>query len=267
MPTPFLAHETWTTTQNHVVHAFVSDPSLDQNPPDAPLVVILPGLGLPPYIFPTAEALSRRGVLCTVLDLPGFAAAGRHGSRPDVHDIGRVAAEWVEALAVTGPVVVLGHSTGSQAALAAALRLQETHTQLGLVMAGPTFTPRQRRIGPLGAATLTAYRRDSPAELMVVPTAVRDLRGVWSVLRSGMRDSPDERLEKLRVPLVLTAGEADSYAPEEWMHRLAAASGSPTVTVRPLPGSHNNPYTHPEELADVVLEAVTHVSTAAEPQA
>ena len=210
MPTPFLAHETWTTTRNHVVHAYASDPSADQQPPAAPLVVILPGLGLPQYVFPTAEALSRRGVLCTVLDLPGFAAAGRHGSQPHVHDIGRVAAEWVEAQAVTGPVVVLGHSTGSQAALAAALSLQETHTQLGLVMAGPTFTPRQRRLGPLAAATLTAYRRDSPAELMVVPTAVRELTGVWSVLRSGMRDTPDERLRKLRVPLVLTAGEADT---------------------------------------------------------
>ena len=263
MPTPFLAHETWTTTRNHVVHAYASDPSADRQLPAAPLVVILPGLGLPQYVFPTAEALSRRGVLCTVLDLPGFAAAGRHGSQPHVHDIGRVAAEWVEAQAVTGPVVVLGHSTGSQAALAAALSLQKTHTQLRLVMAGPTFTPRQRRLGPLAAATLTAYRRDSPAELMVVPTAVRELTGVWSVLRSGMRDSPDERLQNLRVPLVLTAGEADSYAPEDWLHRLAAASGSPTVTVRPLPGSHNNPYTHPEELADVVLEAVTHASTTA----
>ena len=263
MPTPFLAHETWTTTRNHVVHAYASDPPADQQPPAAPLVVILPGLGLPQYVFPTAEALSRRGVLCTVLDLPGFAAAGRHGSQPHVHDIGRVAAEWVEAQAVTGPVVVLGHSTGSQAALAAALSLQETHTQLGLVMAGPTFTPRQRRLGPLAAATLTAYRRDSPAELMVVPTAVRGLTGVWSVLRSGMRDSPDERLQNLRVPLVLTAGEADSYAPEDWLHRLASASGSPTVTVCPLPGSHNNPYTHPEELADVVLEAVTHASSTA----
>ena len=263
MPTPFLAHETWTTTRNHVVHAYASDPSADRQLPAAPLVVILPGLGLPQYVFPTAEALSRRGVLCTVPDLPGFAAAGRHGSQPHVHDIGRVAAEWVEAQAVTGPVVVLGHSTGSQAALAAALSLQKTHTQLRLVMAGPTFTPRQRRLGPLAAATLTAYRRDSPAELMVVPTAVRELTGVWSVLRSGMRDSPDERLQNLRVPLVLTAGEADSYAPEDWLSRLAAASGSPTVTVRPLPGSHNNPYTHPEELADVVLEAVTHASKTA----
>ena len=256
MPTPSLANETWTTTRHHVVHAYVADPSADAQAPSAAVVVILPGLGLPQYTFPTAAALARRGVRATVLDLPGFSAAGRHGSRPDVHDIGRVAAEWVEAQAITGPVVVFGHSTGSQAALAAALRLQETHARLGLVMAGPTFTPRQRRLGPHPAPTLTAYRRDSPAELMVVPTAVRELRGVWSVLRTGMQDTPDARLRRLRVPLILTAGEADTYAPREWLDRLALAAGSTNVGVRLLPGSHNNPYTHPEELAEVVLEAV-----------
>jgi alpha-beta hydrolase superfamily lysophospholipase len=253
MPTPSLANETWTTTRNHVVHAYVADPTAEEA---SGVVVILPGLGLPQYTFPTAAALARRGVRATVLDLPGFTAAGRHGSRPDVHDIGRVAAEWVEAQTITGSVVVLGHSTGSQAALAAALRLQETHARLGLVMAGPTFTPRQRRLGALGAATVTAYRRDSPAELMVVPTAVRELTGVWSVLRSGMRDTPDARIRRLHVPLMLTAGEADTYAPREWLDRLAVAAGSTNVGVRSLPGSHNNPFTHPEELADVVLEAV-----------
>jgi alpha-beta hydrolase superfamily lysophospholipase len=58
------------------------------------------------------------------------------------------------------------------------------------------------------------------------------------------------------VPLILTAGEADTYAPREWLDRLALAAGSTNVGVRLLPGSHNNPYTHPEELAEVVLEAV-----------
>jgi hypothetical protein len=55
---------------------------------------------------------------------------------------------------------------------------------------------------------------------------------------------------------MLTAGEADTYAPREWLDRLAVAAGSTNIGVRSLPGSHNNPFTHPEELADVVLEAV-----------
>ena len=162
-----------------------------------------------------------------------------------MHEIGRAAAEWVEAHALSGPVVVLGHSTGAQGALDAALRLQDTQPGLGLVMAGPTFTPRQRRFPRMAAAAATAYLRDSPGALVVVPTGLRRLSGVLSVVRSGMRDSPEERLRKLRVPLALTAGEADTFAPKEWL--AAARLGgreSPSVTVRTLSGSHNNPYTH-----------------------
>src|SRR4051794_23591744 len=264
MPAPTATDETRTSTPHHVVHAFHVGAEADapQSDTPQPAVVVLPGLGLPEYVFPMAEAIVRRGATCTVLDLPGFGAAGRHGSPSDVDAIGRAAAEWVEARGLTGPVVVLGHSTGSQAALAAALRLQEGRDRLALVMAGPTFTPRQRRLPALAAATVTAYRRDSPGELVVVPTALREAAGVWSVLRSGMRDTPEARLARLRIPVTLTAGASDSFAPEPWLQRLAAgAVSSPSVTVRVLPGSHNNPYTQPDELAAVVLEAVSHASS------
>jgi pimeloyl-ACP methyl ester carboxylesterase len=265
MPTPTAVHETWTPTTHHLVHAF--ETGVDTGPETGrltpqPAVVILPGLGLPQYVFPTVEALVRAGVPVTVLDLPGFGAAGRHGCPPDVHAVGRAAAEWVEAQELTSPVVLLGHSTGSQAALDAALQLQEGHERLGLVLAGPTFTPRQRRLVTLATATVGAYRRDSPAELVVVPTALREAAGVWSVLRSGMRDRPEDRVPLLRVPVTLTAGVADSFAPEHWLRRLAeGAVASPSVTVRVLPGSHNNPFTQPEELAGVVLDAVARATS------
>jgi pimeloyl-ACP methyl ester carboxylesterase len=264
MPRPSLAHETWTTTDHHAVHAYLTDPLADPSPPDAPVVVMVPGLGLPQYVFPTALALSRHGVSCAVLDVPGFAAPGPHGARADVAGIGRAAAEWVQAHALLGPLVVFGHSTGAQGALDAALRLQETQPGLGLVMAGPTFTPRQRRFPRMAAAASTAYLRDSPGALVVVPTALRHVSGVASVVRSGMHDTPDERVRELRVPLTLTAGQADTFAPTTWLRQLAeAAVGSPSVTVRTLSGSHNNPYTHADEVAEVVLDAVVRVAAAA----
>lgn len=264
MPRPSLAHQTWTTTDHHVVHAYMSEPLADPSPPGTPVVVLVPGLGLPQYVFPLAEALSRRAVICAVLDVPGFAAPGRHGSRPDVTGIGRATAEWVQAHAVLGPLVVFGHSTGAQGALDAALRLQDRQPGLGLVMAGPTFTPRQRRLPRMAAAAATAYLRDSPGALVVVPTGLRRSSGVRSVVRTGMRDAPEERLQDLRVPLTLTAGTADTFAPREWLEQLAsAAEKSPTVTVRTLSGSHNNPYTHAEQVAGVVVEAVTRVADAA----
>jgi pimeloyl-ACP methyl ester carboxylesterase len=74
-----------------------------------------------------------------------------------------------------------------------------------------------------------------------------------------MRDAPERRLAQLRVPLVLTAGEADTFAPERWLQSLAASAGTAATTVRVLPGSHNNPFTHPVELGALVMEAVAEV--------
>jgi pimeloyl-ACP methyl ester carboxylesterase len=220
-----------------------------------PFVVIIPGLGLPQYVRPTADHLVASGFSCAVLDIPGFRSRAALSCRPDVESMAHAVAGWVTAHRRPGPWVLLGHSTGAQVALVAALELQDTMSDLALVMAGPTFTPRDRRLPRLAAAVVTAYRRDSPAELVVVPTALRNVAGVWSLLRSGMREDTEARLRDLRVPLTLTAGEADTLAPESWLTRLAACAGGATVpTVRVLPGSHDNPYTQPEHLAALVME-------------
>jgi hypothetical protein len=73
-----------------------------------------------------------------------------------------------------------------------------------------------------------------------------------------MRDRPDERTRRLTVPLTLTSGEADSFAPRWWLDRLAeAAVTSPRVSVATLPGSNNNLFTHPHIVADPVYRAAT----------
>ena len=154
--------------------------------------------------------------------------------------------------------MLLGHSTGAQAALTAALGVQEVRPDLALVLAGPTFVPRQRRFLPLAAATLTAYRRDSLRELVIAPSVARGRLGVVNILRSGMRDAPEARVRRLVLPLTLTAGEADSYAPRWWLDRLAAAAAlTPHVEVSTLPGSHNNVFTEPDQVAELVVRAAT----------
>jgi pimeloyl-ACP methyl ester carboxylesterase len=256
----FEAVDSWTRTERHLVHAFLSRPVADSGfLPDGSCAVFVPGLGLPQYLRPTVEHLTERGVFCVVLDLPGFRAPGRHGCPPDVDSLGTTVAEWVTAHPMSGPLILVGHSTGAQAALAAAIRLQDSARQLALVMAGPTFQPEHRRLLPLAAAVIPAYRRESLGELVQTPTLLRNAAGVAAVVKSAMRDAPDRRLPQLRVPLVLTAGEADTFAPERWLRSLAACAGTSTTTVRVLPGSHNNPFTYPKELSAVVMEAVTEV--------
>ncbi|MEO3938387.1 alpha/beta fold hydrolase [Dermatophilaceae bacterium Soc4.6] len=221
------------------------------------VVAVLPGLGLPSYVRPLADDLARRGVACVVLDLPGFGSTAGLVCAPDVLAMGETAADWVDGFDPARRVIVLGHSTGAQAALATVLRVQGTRPDSALVLCGPTFHPSHRRLLGLAVATSTAYRRDSPQEVVVVPDLVRGNIGVARIIRSGMRDRPEVRITGLELPVLLTAGRADSYAPASWLETLAArATRSPQVSTAVLDGSHNNLYTHGEALAGTVLDTV-----------
>ena len=64
-------------------------------------------------------------------------------------------------------------------------------------------------------------------------------------------------MPRLSVPLVLTAGRGDAFAPQWWLEVLACgATRSPAVTVERLGGSHNNPYTHAAALAGLIARTL-----------
>ncbi len=215
---------------------------------------MVPGLGLPAYLRHLARALEQRGAVVRLLDVPGFGTPGPLACAPHVEAIGEHVALALAADPPAGPLVLLGHSTGAQAALHAAVRLQRQRTDLSLVMAGPTFAPTQRGLAGLAFATPGAYRADSPRELVALPQAARGALGVLRLLRSGLADRPERVVARLQVPLVLTAGRRDSYAPRWWLDVLAASAvRAPSTRVVVLDGSHNNPFTRPDDVADVTL--------------
>lgn len=256
--------ETTTIVGSRSVHAWVFDPRSGAS--DA-VAVFVPGLGLPRYGLPTLRALAGRGVSGIALDVPGFGSARPRSTAANIHAVGLQVASWLD-VRLSGdshgrPIALIGHSTGAQAALTAAVLAQHRHPALALVMAGPTFPPDQRRWGPLVRATLTAYRDDTVGELHPTEFA-RGRWGLVSILRSAMADAPDERLAGVTVPVSLTAGVHDTFAPRWWLQRLAeSAIASPRVRTVMLGGSHNNLFTHPEEVADVVVDALTACDTGA----
>lgn len=230
--------------------------ALEAGPDDAAFsVVLVPGMGALGYLLPTVRAVAARGGRCVLLDLPGFGTRRPRPCAPTVTAIAATTAAWVRAGATGPPLVLAGHSTGAQAALAAALLLQADRPPAALVMAGPTVAPEQRSLLRLALRAPAAYRRDSPRELVVVPDYVRGARSMPALLRSAVADRPERSVAALRVPLVLTAGRRDAFAPRGWRAQLVQAAGSGARDVE-LPGSHNNAYTHPELLAAVLAGAV-----------
>ena len=220
------------------------------------MAVVVPGLGLPRYLLPLARHLASQGLETLVLDALAWRGRG-HRATPTVAGLSELAASWLERQDA-GPVVVVGHSTGAQVALETVLRAQRTRLSLALVMGGPTFTPDQRRLRGLVPAALTAYLKDPPQELVVLKDVARVRTDLVRIVQSGRRHPTDRRVGLLTVPLTVTAGEADSFAPADWLELLARRAGSSSRAVV-LPGSHNNPFAYPDLFADVVLDALEQV--------
>ena len=234
----------------------VPTPPVDSRDCARPLVVVLPGLGLPGYTLPTAAAIAAGGVECVVLDVPGYGSSRPRTAGPDIHEVGMVAHEWILAEAAGRPVVLMGHSTGAQAALTTALALQHDRQEFALVLAGPTFRPEHRRLPRLLCATPLAYRNDKLGEINV-REVLRAGLGLARFVLSGMHDAPEERIPQLDAPVTVTAGVHDSYAPAGWLELLAtSATSAAHVRTAVVGGSHNNLYTHPAALADLALLAL-----------
>jgi pimeloyl-ACP methyl ester carboxylesterase len=215
--------------------------------------VLFPGLGLPRYLLPLARTLAADGVQVVVFDALAF--RGRRARvAPTIHGLAEAGAQWLTQADLPGPLSVVGHSTGAQVALETVLALPPSVAVDALVMAGPTFTPQQRRLRRLVPAALMAYRKDTPRELVVLRDLARVRTDVARIVLSGLRHRPEARLAALALPLTVTAGEADAFAPAPWLHQLAASAGGPSRVVV-LPGSHNNVFPHAREVAAVVVRA------------
>ena len=216
-------------------------------------VVMLPGLALPSYLVPLARRLAESGVDASVLDLLAFRGGRR--AEASVGGLAEAAAQWFAASGPVGRTVLLGHSTGAQVAAEVALRPGVEGRLAALVLAGPTFAPHQRSLPRLALATCTAYRRDTPRELVVARDLVRVRTDVARIIRSGLGHRLEERVGRVGVPVTLTAGEQDTFAPRPWLEVLASRTGGSARVVL-LPGSHNNVFPCAPVVSELVLEAM-----------
>ena len=205
-------------------------------------LVLVPGLGLDAR----SSARLRRLVPADVVLLPGM---GRGTAVPPLDEL----AGLLRAALGTGPVVLVGHSQSCQVVAAAAE--QDARVQ-AVVLIGPTTDPRLRSAAGLVRRWLaTAVREDWRVFPLVLaqwlgtgPVAMRQL---W---RQAVPDRIEERLPRLRVPVLVVRGTRDRLCPHDWAARLAAAA--PRGRLVELPGAaHMTVQTHPDDVADVLRAA------------
>ncbi|NUT57686.1 MAG: alpha/beta hydrolase, partial [Agromyces sp.] len=220
-------------------------------------------------------------------DLPGFGASATFAERP--HDIDAYAdwlAAFIEAVGITGPYALLGHSFGSiisSAAVARGLRPER------LVLVNPIGAPALE--GPRAIMTRLAvgYYRTAAAlpekagfallrngaivrvmSVTMAKTRSKSLRrwihdqhdryfsafgdrdAVLEAFRASVSHDVSEYAHDIDVPTLLVAAERDDVTPIEAQHRLATLFPDATLEVIPEVG-HLIHYETPGDAAGRIL--------------
>ena len=187
----------------------------------------------------------------TVLELPGWRYGRARSCPPTVVGIGTAVGDWLQA---TGrrDVVLVGHSTGAQAVLRAAVGYRSLVA--GVVLAGPTFTPAARTVSGLLRALAVTLPRERPgarrgaAEL---PAQWRAADAAAGPLGHGRSDGGADRRAS---DAVAGADRPGRPAGRPGLGRLLAEIGSGSCAV--LPGAHNFCYSHPAPAAEQLRATV-----------
>lgn len=144
-----------------------------------------------------------------LLDVPGF--GNRRTSRfpSTLIDVADVIAEGLTVTDLPRAVLV-GHSTGAQAAVRAARAVPERAE--AVILARPTFPPAARRWWPLVARVVRTFPTSLGEVRAAFPEYLRGRRRLLTFLLTSMSDGPERVVGDLRCRLVIMRGVHDALA-------------------------------------------------------
>jgi pimeloyl-ACP methyl ester carboxylesterase len=247
----------WTLLPTRLVRSLV----VGTPRPGVPELVVVPGLGALGYLLPTVRACAA-WTRVHLLDVPGFGHRTTAGLPSDLASVAATITDWLQQ---AGParVLLLGHSTGAQSALRAAVAAPQQVQQL--VLAGATFAPHARRLPPLVRDVVRTLVHERPGELpAVLPYYVRGARGLPVLLRTALADRPEDVVGEVRAPVLVLRGSHDHLCPADWVQTLAARAPQARQVV--LAGGHNVPYTCPDAMSRALQAAVGRAVQEASPR-
>lgn len=245
-------------------------------------VLFLHGWGLGQHAYRRALGrVAASGLQVWAPALPGF------GGTPDLpreqfslEGYGRWVLGFADAVGLTGPVTLVGHSFGGGVAIRVAADAPDQVARLVVVnsIGGSSWTDGkgvlramserpvwdwglhlQRDLWPLRQAT-----RVLPVMLEdALPNALRNPRAFWRVARLARRADLSAELELLkqrRTPVVVLWGDADTVIPQSSFISLQAALGDPEVHT--VAGNHSWLIADPHGFGEVMTNVVGLVGAA-----
>ncbi len=170
---------------------------------------------------------------------------------------GQCVADWLSAHDL-GPVVLAGHSSGTQVAA----RAGPSHPDvLGVVLASPTVDPAARGLLRL----LVRWRLDGRRE---PPGLSQSHRQEWKragprrlihLVRAHLHDALENSVARLEVPLLVIRGKDDAIGTRAWARELASLV--PDGELVEVPGAHTFPWLDLQAWSEPVRRFATRLST------
>jgi pimeloyl-ACP methyl ester carboxylesterase len=184
-----------------------------------PTMVLVHGIGMSHrYLARLQDVLAERTRVLTI-DLPGFGGLPRPGRDVDVTWMATGLMEVVRSVE-SGPVVLVGHSMGSQWVVEGAVLRPEGVR--GVVAMGPVTDDAHRTLSAQARALALDTLGESPLANTIVFTDYLRCGVRWYLLqaRHMLRYPIEQRVAELTVPLVVLRGGEDPVAGLDWCRRL-----------------------------------------------
>ncbi len=190
--------------------------------PDAPLTVVLVhGIGMGRKVFGDLVMHLEGEAHVVALDLPGYGDAPEPPRTPTIERTADLVAAYLRHLG-RGPVLLLGHSMGTQVGTEVAVRHPDTVGRLVLV--APTVDRHHRH--PL--RQLWRLGRDlwgeSPKVLLLgAREYVRAGPHLRRKMRAMLTHRPEHVFDRITAPTLVVRGEFDVVVPQPWFDEVVAA--------------------------------------------
>lgn len=187
----------------------------------AATVVLVHGIGMGRKVFADLTRRLEDDMLVVAVDLPGYGEAPEPPRTPTMERLGDLIGAYLRHLG-RGPVILIGHSMGTQVVTETAVRHPGTVGRLVLV--APTVD-RRHRTAP---RQLVRLGRDLLGESMrVLLIGAREYLRAGPHLRRKTRamlvHRPEDSYPKVPVPVLVIRGELDVVVPQDWTDEVVAA--------------------------------------------
>jgi pimeloyl-ACP methyl ester carboxylesterase len=188
-----------------------------------PAIVLVHGIGVSHrYLSRLHDVFAQERDVYSI-DLPGFAGLPKPGRDVDVPSMADALGSLIESMKV-GPVVLVGHSMGTQWVVEASLQRPAMATDV--VIMGPVADASHRSMVAQSVALAADTLGETPSVNAIVLTDYLRCGVPWYLmqLRHMLEYRLEDRVPELSVPLLVVRGSRDPIAGLEWCRRLRDAA-------------------------------------------